>query len=393
MKTYDWIVIGGGITGAALAYELIKHGLRVLLLERDRYPHSATYYSYGGVAYWSGTTPITRQLCRESQQILSHLAQELQGETEYRELNLVLTIPPEQDPQSIQRHYANCFNPPQLLRVDEACELEPLLNPNAIAGALTVAHGHIHAQKTTLAYINAFLRLGGTIAIEPGVNLLCQNHQITGVITPKDTYQAENTVICAGALSRSFLQANQIDIPLYFSHAQVIKTPPLNIRLRTLVMPALLQRLQLETTARQPNQSEIWRSRNSTLMAEITEAGAIQFLDGHLYLGQTSQIIPDPHALPDLARIEAEIRQQIATILPALADVPGTCHHCLVAFSDPSQPLVGRIKQFEGLFLFSGFTSPLAYAPPLARHFAQWVAQGQDDILDQFAPIGSSGNV
>ncbi len=388
MKTYDWIVIGGGITGAALAYELVKQGLQVLLLERDKHPHSATYYSYGGVAYWSGTTPLTRQLCRESQQILSHLAQELQGETEYRELNIVLTIPPDQDPKTIQKNYANCLNPPQLLSVTEACELEPLLNPDAIAGALTVAHGHIHAQKTAIAYLNAFVRLGGHIKIEPVVNLLRQNNQITGVITAKNTYQAANTVICAGALSRAFLEANQISIPLYFSHSQVIKTPPLNLRLRTLVMPAILQRLQIEAAARQSDQADSWRSPDTRVMAEVAEAGAIQFLNGSLYLGQTSQIITDPQTLPDLAKSESEIRAHIATILPALADVPGTCHHCLVAFSDPSQPLVGKISGFDGLSLFSGFTSPLAYAPPLARHFAGWAAQGKDEILDQFGPIG-----
>ncbi len=26
MKTYDWIVVGGGITGAALSYELVNKG-------------------------------------------------------------------------------------------------------------------------------------------------------------------------------------------------------------------------------------------------------------------------------------------------------------------------------------------------------------------------------
>jgi glycine/D-amino acid oxidase-like deaminating enzyme len=35
MKTQDWIVVGGGITGAALSYELAKKGFSVLLLERD----------------------------------------------------------------------------------------------------------------------------------------------------------------------------------------------------------------------------------------------------------------------------------------------------------------------------------------------------------------------
>ena len=387
MKTYDWIVVGAGITVAALAYELAKQGLQVLLLEKEQNPHSATYYSYGGVAYWSGSAPLTRQLCQESKHILSNLSQELDGETEYRELNLVLTIPHGHDPETVRQNYANCLNPPDYLTVEEALELEPLLNPDQIAGVLTVPHGHIHAQKTTQAYLQAFLRLGGTIKIEPVINLIRQNEQISGVITSKNTYQSGNTVICAGAFSRSFLEANNIQIPLYFSHTQVIKTPPLNIRLRSLVMPAILQRLQIEAQVRQPEKKADWNSPDSKVMAEITEAGAIQFLGGSFYLGQASQIITDPSIIPDLTKSEAEIRSQIAQILPKLADVPGTCHHCLVAFSDPSRPLVGKIQNLQGIHLFSGFTSPLAYAPPLARHFASWAVKGEDNVINKFALI------
>jgi glycine/D-amino acid oxidase-like deaminating enzyme len=318
---------------------------------------------------------------------LSHLSQELDGETEYRELNLVLTIPHGHDPDTVRKNYENCFNPPDYLTIEEAIELEPLLNPDQIAGVLTVAHGHIHAQKTTRAYLQAFLRLGGTLEIAPVMSLSRQNERITGVIASQNTYQAENTVICAGAFSRSFLEANNIQIPLYFSHAQVIKTPPLNIRLRSLVMPAILQRLQIEAQVRQPEKKADWNSPDSKVMAEIIEAGAIQFLDGSFYLGQASQIITDPSIIPDLTKSEAEIRSQIAKVLPKLADVPGTCHHCLVAFSDSSRPLVGKIQNLQGIHLFSGFTSPLAYAPPLARHFASWVIQGTDNAIDQFSPI------
>lgn len=64
MKAYDWIAIGGGITGAALIYELAKKGFSVLLLEQNARSENATRYSYGGLAYWSGTTELTRQLCR-----------------------------------------------------------------------------------------------------------------------------------------------------------------------------------------------------------------------------------------------------------------------------------------------------------------------------------------
>jgi glycine/D-amino acid oxidase-like deaminating enzyme len=67
-------------------------------------------------------------------------------------VDLLLTIAAENDPEKVAANYANFAIPPRLLSVEEACELEPLLNQNAIAGALTVRHGHIHPEKITEGY-------------------------------------------------------------------------------------------------------------------------------------------------------------------------------------------------------------------------------------------------
>ena len=160
MTAYDWIVVGGGITGAALGYELAKKGLRVLLLEKDANASNATRYSYGGLAYWSGTTELTRQLAQEGIEQHRRLAEELEADTEFRELDLLLTIDVEEDPQAVADRSASFAIPPRLLTVAQACEREPLLNPTAIAGVLQIPHGHINAQKTTQAYLQAFARAG-----------------------------------------------------------------------------------------------------------------------------------------------------------------------------------------------------------------------------------------
>ncbi len=138
MKTYDWIVVGSGIAGAALAYELVKKGYVVLLLEQHATPQNATRYSYGGIAFWSATTPLTKQLCAEG--IARHhiLPEELDFDTEFRELDLLLTIPVDTNPEEVAASYTRFAVPPVLLNVKEACKLEPLLNPNAIAGTLNL---------------------------------------------------------------------------------------------------------------------------------------------------------------------------------------------------------------------------------------------------------------
>ena len=379
MTNYDWIVIGGGITGSALAYELSQQQFKVLLIEKNPIADNATVYSYGGLAYWSGTDELTSQLGQEGIELHRNLTEELESNTEFRELDLVLTIDKEDNPNTIAQNYDRFAIKPELLDVQQACQLEPLLNPNAIAGALKLPHGHIHPPKTNDAYQQAFLRRGGEIIFAEVVDFVREGETIQGVKTNKNNYYAANIVVCAGGLTRSLLLETGTTIPNYFTHAQVIKTSPVDICLRTLVMPAVQKRFELETAI------DNWNTESSEPITSIIDAGAIQFLDGSFCLGQISAIIPNPRTELDQKTGEKLIRPEIAKILPDLAEIPGTCHHCLVAFNPDHIALVGKLANKRGMYIFSGFTSTLVFAPPLARRFAKWVANGEDAIIAQLS--------
>lgn len=376
MTTYDWIIIGAGITGASLAYELSRQNFRVLLLEKDPQPDNATLYSYGGLAYWSGTDELTCTLAREGIEIHRHLSAELDADTEFRELNLVLTIDRQDDPETVAQNYDRFAITPELLNVQDACTLEPLLNPNAISGVLKLPHGHIHAQKTTDAYIQAMIRHQGKVIYEQVVGLVRQGNRITGVTTKTNNYYGNNTIVCAGGLSRSLLQQAGLKVNNYFTHAQLIMTPPVDLELATIVMPAIQQRFRLEA---QPAAIDPGDQADRVIL----DPGAVQFMDGSLCLGQISSIAENPQAKFDLAIAEAQIRQQVGNVLPLLEDLPGTCHSCLVAFNNQGIALVGNLANIPGLYLFSGFTNTLVYAPAVARRFAQSQTGTKDQIIEQ----------
>ena len=378
MKTYDWIVVGGGIAGAALAYELVKTGFAVLLLEQYQTPQNATRYSYGGLAYWSGTTTLTRQLCEEAIARYHILSQELDADIEFRELDLLLTISAASDPEATAGSYNHFAIPPRLLSVQEACELEPLLNREAISGALTVKHGHVHPEKTAQAYIQAFLRAGGEMQITQVLQVLQD-----GVKTTTATFHTTKIVICADGLSRQLLKSASIPIKLYFTHAEIIETPPVDVQLRTLVMPANLQRFQLEAESTQVN--ELWNQPGNEPVPPILDASAIQMQDGSFRIGQISRVLTDPHAKVDSEASEKWLRKSVGEVLPVLENLPGTWHHCLVAFSSDRLPLIGTIPGFESVHLFSGFSNPLVIVPPLAKRFANFAFGKEDEIITQLS--------
>jgi len=390
MAVYDWIVIGNGIAGAALSYELAQQGLKVLLLERERLPNNATRYSYGGVAFWSGTTELMRTLCQEG--IAKHrgLADELELETQFRELDLVMPIMPDQDQVAISASYAKFAIPPQLIDPAEACELEPMLNPAAIVGALTVRHGHLLPEVAVQAYNQAFMRLGGTIRYETVRGLIFNPgssvKRVMGVETITARYASQSVIVSVGGWSRALLKSAGFSISQCFTQAELLETDPIEPMLRSLVMPAQIQRFNLEKKAAAAEVDALWDTPGYEVAPPILDAGAIQLQDGRIRMGQISRALTDLEAPVDAAQSEAELRAGVGTLLPALKDLPATWHRCPVAFCRDSLPLVGLVPGAEGIQIFSGFSNPLAIVPPLAQRFARSVTGLSDDIIPQLAP-------
>jgi glycine/D-amino acid oxidase-like deaminating enzyme len=390
-KVYDWIVVGAGITGTILSYELVQQGFTVLLVDPAlessgasptvQFAQNATRYSYGGIAYWSGTTPLMRQLCAEGLEIHRSLSQELGSETGFRELDLLLTIAAQSDVETIASTYQQFSTPPRSLSVQEACQLEPLLNPHSIAGALTLSHGHVDPVLLVQSYQQAFERSGGQFLGSPILGFISPKLSvIAGVITSLGNFSGANVAIGMGSLTRQFLQQAGIQVTQYFTYAEA-------------------RRFQLESQFTHPDLERYWHCSGEYALGEswdelspvALDPGAIQFLDGRIRIGQISRILPGlPIRLtpdqPNPTQSEAELRNYIRVILPALADLPGTWQRCGVAFSRDQLPLVGEIPGIEGLSLFSGFSSPFAIVPPIARRFAKQATGQLDPMLHALKP-------
>jgi glycine/D-amino acid oxidase-like deaminating enzyme len=395
---YDVMIIGAGITGAALGYELARQGLTVLLLEQHAKLQGATRHSYGGIPYWAGDRELTRILCAEGIAIHRQLAEELQAETEFRELKLLLTIAPDQDVDAIEASYANVAIQPQRISPQQARELEPLLNSEAIAAALVLPHAHWHPVRGSTAYRQAMQRLGGMLEIATVQNMtqVGSNWQAH---SSSQTWEAAALIVCAGAMTRSLLQKSGITVQQYFSYAESIETPSVDLALQTLVMPAVTERFQLEAAASGAEWEDLWKQAGdpSGLAAPldqrpaVLDAGAIQFGDRSLRIGQISRIITqvDPAFganSPQAAASEQQMRDGIRPILPAIADVPGQWNVCRVAFSHDHLPLVGELPDQPGLYVFSGFSNPMTLVPAIARRFAQQMVGQPDPLLRSLHP-------
>lgn len=382
MTTYDWIVLGNGLAGAALSYELQKVGFSVLLLDQSATFESATRYSYGGIAYWSGTTDLMRQLCQEGIDRHRQLSAELEAPTEFREINLLLTVDSDRDPVKVSAAYAKVAIPPAVLSAEAAVEQEPLLNQAAISGVLRFPHGHVSPEQIVAAYNQAFSRLGGTFQVGTVTDWLRQGNHISGVITSTATYTAKQIAVSVGAMSRSLLKMAGVTVCQYFTHAELIETPPVAVKLRSLIMPAELQRFEMEAKAGTSEVDELWDEAGHEVTPAVLDAGAVQLQDGRIRMGQVSRTLTDPAAEIDQSASEAALRQSVGRLLPKLESLPGRWCHCLVSFSGDRLPLVGQAPNQKGIYLFTAFSNPFGILPPLARRFAKAAASCRSEFLD-----------
>lgn len=386
METFDWIVIGNGLAGAALSYELVKQGLSVLLVDNGN-PNSATRCSYGGIGYWASTNATNQTLYHINLERHRQLSDELDATTEFRELDLLMTFAPDVDGAKVSEQYEEFANQPHLISAQEAHAIEPQLNIDAIGGALTIKHGHVNPIKTLTAFNQAFRHRGGKHVIASVTELVKINNRVTGILTQTQAYAAHTVVVAAGGYSRQLLRASQLLVPLYHTHAEIIALPNINQSLRAMVIPAVVDRLDAEVTASHPDTDSLWDGPPHEIVPPILDSGVIQFLDGSTYIGQISRFRTELTAdLIDAASSESSIRQCITAQLPCLQNVPGKWRHCLVTFSRDEMPLIGPLPGVEGLQIFSGFTSPFAMLLPVAERFAEWCSGGQpqpDELLEK----------
>lgn len=160
IQSADAIVIGGGGTGAACAYDLALRGLSVILLERGEFTSGTTGRHHGqlhcGARYALGDKQIARECMTESA-ILRRIVPEA---IEYNE-GLFVAVD-EQDEEWHDRFVEACLAagiPAEPVSLQEAHRLTPGLS-EAIRAAVKVPDGSFDPYRLVLSFFAGALKTG-----------------------------------------------------------------------------------------------------------------------------------------------------------------------------------------------------------------------------------------
>ena len=213
------VIIGGGVVGASVLYHLARIGWTdVLLIEKSELTSGSTWHAAGGMHTFNGEANISRlqkytiDLYRE----IEALSEQSCGLHPNGGLMLAATQGELDSLKLICSRARYLGMETEMITLDEALELNPLIDPKHFIGALWRADGgHCDPSGTTHAYAKAARKLGASVERHTRVLELRQRTDGSwDVVTDKGTVHAEHVVNCAGLWAREVGQMVGIELPV-----------------------------------------------------------------------------------------------------------------------------------------------------------------------------------
>jgi len=211
MKIYDAIVVGGGIIGGAIAFELARRNVGVLLLDSQSPGQEASWAAAGMLAPPPDSAdaiplvPLGRaslEIYPEFIAAIEEISGEKTGFRPYGAMEVLFGNDADRKLSTLIAVHHGLGLPAEVLRIEEAFELEPHLNRDLGAAALLRSEASVDNRALTRAVLRAAEASGAEIRSGcPVESVLQAAKRCTGVIATGERIEGKSIVIAAGCFS------------------------------------------------------------------------------------------------------------------------------------------------------------------------------------------------
>lgn len=354
----DVVIIGGGIMGLAIAWNLARMGQeRIVVLEGDYLTSGASGRNGGGVrAQWSSETNV--RLMKRSIELCAEFATRMRINVWFRRGGYLFLARTDartkelEQSAELQREHGL---PTRIIDPAEAKELVPELDVSSfVAASWNPDDGVVFPWPFVWGYARDAAKLGVDIHTHTRVtDLVTEGSRVRGVVTARGTIHAERVICCAGAWSPEITRMVGVELPSRPHRHEICSTEPLKPFLRPLVGD-LSDGLYFSQSAR-----------------------------GEIVGGISNHDVPPGIDQRSSARFLGLYARALSRAMPILADVKilrqwAGCYD----LTPDGNPLVGELDEAPGLFLASGFMGHgFMIAPVMGELYARHLLLGEEKEL------------
>ncbi len=359
----DVVIIGAGVTGAALAYELAKRGIRdVVILER-RFPCSGATGRCGGGIRQQFTTPHNIRLAMESVKRYETLSEELGVDIEFIQGGYLILAETEEEREA-QRKAVALQNelglPSRLLSPEEALDVLPLLDASTITGATYCpTDGHANPFRVVEGFLAQARRMGVMVEKFTAVTgLVVERGRIVRVHTSSGKISPGAVVNAAGAWSVEIARMAGVELPNVPVRHEIAITEPVEFFMDVMVISI----------------------HNGIYFSQTKEGqiiGGIGFPDEK-----------PGYVISSSLRFLRVYARELTRYVPALGQLAVLRQWAgLYDVTPDAQPVLGPTPGVENFIQANGYSGHgFMIAPAVAKHLADYIEKGiRSEILEKLS--------
>ena len=329
----DVVIIGGGISGCAIAYNLAKKGVKnIVVIEKNFIASGATGRCGAGIRQQWGTK-MNCLIAQKSIQCFEKAQEELDydRDIEFKQGGYLILSSSREENEIFKENVKlqNSLDiPSYFMSPDKASDIVPYLNTDIITGAtFCPTDGHLNPFLATDAYYRAAKRLGVTFMLHTEVlDIVTNNHKIESVITDKGRIDTKIAVNVAGGQSKEVCAMAGVDLPVYSERHEILVTEPVEPMLDPMVMS-----FSMNIYCQQTPHGSFIMGRGDDAEDRASTNSTWQFLDN--------------------------MSKTVTKILPPVGDIRVIRQWAgLYNITQDHQPIMGAVDQVEGLYLAVGFS-------------------------------------
>jgi glycine oxidase len=368
VNKFDVAVVGGGVIGASIAFELAAEKLRVVVLDRQQPGREASWAAAGMLSPAPDSprdiplVPLGRESLALYPRFVAAVEEASGKSASYaREGALEILFAPhggaERDSKISEYRQLGIAAEP--IPIDEARHWEKAIGPDARAAISLPEEGTVEPRLLIEAVLAAARRGGVEIRSDCRVTgLLCERERCVGVVAGGDEISAGCVVVAAGCFSGEI--APDVEIPARYAPTRPVRG----------------QMLALRPDA--PLFRQVLRSERGYLVPRR---------DGRVVAGSTSEEAGfEKRVTPDGIR---KILDAALELCPSLARAEIVERWCGLRPGTPDDlPILG-LTDIEGLLIATGhYRNGILLAPVTARLVRDWILNGRTDFnAAVFSPL------